>query len=75
MNVKEIAFQNTVMDSMACQMDCRGKIKVSVVTLMVALQDIEKSLEYGRQANIQITGQLRLFRQNNRPQSTPLKAA
>jgi hypothetical protein len=66
MNAKELVFQNTIMDSMACQMDARGRIKAAVVMSMIALNDIEKSLEYGRSANMQITGQMKLFRQTKR---------
>ena len=61
MKANEIAIQNTVMDSMACAMDCRGRLKVAVVYSMMALNDLEKSLQYSRNANIAM-GQLKLFK-------------
>jgi len=61
MKANEIAIQNTVMDSMACAMDCRGRLKAAVVYSMMALNDLEKSLQYSRNVNIAM-GQLKLFR-------------
>jgi len=57
MSMKTVLHAN--MDAMAIQMDCRDK-------LILAIGDINKSLEIGKNNNTVIEGQMKLFRLRGR---------
>ena len=58
--LKAVLYKN--MDAMACSMDCRHKLDAIRLIAGKAVEDIEKSLQYGRDNNAEIEGQLKLFR-------------
>jgi len=58
--IKAVLYKN--MDAMACSMDCRHKLDAIRLIAGRAVEDIDKSLQYARENNQQIEGQLKLFR-------------
>lgn len=58
--IKAVLYKN--MDAMACSMDCRHKLDVIRLIAGRAVEDIDKSLQYAKENNQQIEGQLKLFR-------------
>ena len=58
--IKAVLYKN--MDAMACSMDCRHKLNAIRLIAGRAVEDIDKSLQYARENNHQIEGQLKLFR-------------
>ena len=66
--IKAVLYKN--MDAMACSMDCRHKLDAIRLIAGRAVEDIDKSLQYARENNQQIEGQLKLFR--TRKKSAPV---
>lgn len=58
--IKAVLYKN--MDAMVCSMDCRHKLDAIRLIAGRAVEDIDKSLQYARENNQQIEGQLKLFR-------------
>ena len=55
-------IMHTNMDAMACSMDCREKLDVIKRIADLAVRDIDKTLQYAKENNQAIEGQLKLFR-------------